>query len=124
MPNKKILQGIDTVIIRVSDINVSKKWYEDKLGLTPVWDDAGMKLVVMDTDSPTSITLWQTDKEIKNNKDTASYPIFRITNADESRNELIKRGVSVTEIIEDNVVRYFQIFDPDGNVLEACQVHE
>lgn len=124
MFNKKILQGIDTVIIRVSDINTSKKWYEDKLGLTPVWDDANMKLVVMDTGSPTSITLWQTDKQINNNKETSSYPIFRTTDADESRSELAKRGVSVTEIIEDNIVRYFQIFDPDGNVLEACQVHE
>lgn len=78
----------------------------------------------MDTDAPTSITLWQTNSEIKNNKDTASYPIFRVIDADESRNELINRGVNVSEIIEDEVVRYFQIFDPDGNVLEACQVHE
>ncbi|WP_304130775.1 VOC family protein [Ignavibacterium album] len=124
MSNKKILQGIDTVIIRVSDITVSKKWYGEKLGLIPIWDDQNMKLVVMDTDGPTSITLWQTNSEIINNKDTASYPIFRVIDADESRNELIKRGVNVTEIIEDNVVRYFQIFDPDGNVLEACQVHE
>lgn len=124
MSNKKILQGIDTVIIRVSDITVSKKWYEEKLGLNPVWDDPKMRLVVMDTDAPTSITLWQTNSEIKNNKDTASYPIFRVIDADESRNELINRGVNVSEIIEDEVVRYFQIFDPDGNVLEACQVHE
>lgn len=124
MSNKKILQGIDTVIIRVSDIIVSKKWYEEKLGLNPVWDDPKMRLVVMDTDAPTSITLWQTNSEIKNNKDTASYPIFRVIDADESRNELIDRGVNVSEIIEDEVVRYFQIFDPDGNVLEACQVHE
>ncbi len=124
MSNKKILQGIDTVIIRVSDIIASKKWYEEMLGLNPVWDDPNLRLVVMDTDGPTSITLWQTNSEIKNNKDTASYPIFRVIDADESRNELINRGVNVSEIIEDEVVRYFQIFDPDGNVLEACQVHE
>ncbi|MFN3693464.1 MAG: VOC family protein [Ignavibacterium sp.] len=124
MSNKKILQGIDTVIIRVSDIIASKEWYREMLGLNPIWDDPNMRLVVMDTDGPTSITLWQTNTEIKNNKDTASYPIFRVINADESRNELINRGVNVSEIIEDEVVRYFQIFDPDGNVLEACQVHE
>lgn len=46
MSNKKILQGIDTVIIRVSDIIVSKKWYEEMLGLNPVWDDPNMRLVV------------------------------------------------------------------------------
>ncbi|PRY03147.1 hypothetical protein CLV24_12384, partial [Pontibacter ummariensis] len=26
--------------------------------------------------------------------------------------------------IEDDVVKYFFFYDPDGNVLEACQVHE
>ena len=34
MEENKLLQGIDTVIIRVSDIEVSKDWYQEKLGLT------------------------------------------------------------------------------------------
>ncbi len=124
MTDKKILQGIDTVIIRVSDINLSKMWYAEKLGLTPVWDDSNIKLVVMDTGSPTSLTLWQTDEKIQNNKSTASYPIFRTLDAKTSRNELMNLGVNVSEIIEDEVVKYFQIFDPDGNILEACEVHQ
>lgn len=124
MTDKKILQGIDTVIIRVSDINLSKMWYAEKLGLTPVWDDSNIKLVVMDTGSPTSLTLWQTDEKIQNNKSTASYPIFRTLDAKASRNELMNLGVNVSEIIEDEVVKYFQIFDPDGNILEACEVHQ
>ncbi|MEJ5262454.1 MAG: VOC family protein [Ignavibacterium sp.] len=124
MTDKKILQGIDTVIIRVSDINLSRMWYAEKLGLTPVWDDSNIKLVVMDTGSPTSLTLWQTDEKIQNNKSTASYPIFRTLDAKASRNELMNLGVNVSEIFEDEVVKYFQIFDPDGNILEACEVHQ
>ncbi len=116
--------GIDTVIIRVSDIETSKNWYSEKLGFKPVWEDLNLKLVVMDTGCPTSITLWQTNKKISIDKEIASYPIFRISDADIARNELLGKGASVSEIIEDNVVRYFQIFDLDGNILEACQVHE
>lgn len=123
MKDNKLLHGIDTVIIRVSDINISKKWYSDKLGLTPIWDDSTLKLTVMDTGSPTSLTLWQTEEKIQSNKNTSSYPIFRTLDARASRNELLSNGVDVSEIIEDEVIKFFQIYDPDGNILEACEVH-
>ena len=54
---KILLEGIDTVIIRVSNIVISKEWYINKLGLSPIWEDALMNLVVLDTNSPTSLTL-------------------------------------------------------------------
>jgi hypothetical protein len=57
----KLLQGIDTVIVRVSNIETSKEWYLVKLGLALLFEDAKMKLVVLDTNSPTSLTLWQTE---------------------------------------------------------------
>ncbi len=124
MDNKKILQGIDTVIVRVSDINKSKQWYQDKLGLTAVWEDNNINLVVLDTGSPTSLTIWQTDKKNSSDKETASYPIFRTVDAKTARQELQKRGVNVSELIDDVAVTYFYFYDTDGNVLEACQVHE
>jgi hypothetical protein len=89
-----------------------------------VWEDPKMKLVVLDTNSPTSLTLWQTDQKLMINRATASYPIFRTPNADALRQELISQGIKVEEIVQDDYVRYFFFFDPDGNVLEACQVHE
>ncbi|HJY21332.1 MAG TPA: VOC family protein, partial [Hanamia sp.] len=58
----KLLQGIDTVIVRVSNIETSKEWYLEKLGLALLFEDAKMKLVVLDTNSPTSLTLWQTEQ--------------------------------------------------------------
>jgi hypothetical protein len=71
---RSILQGIDTVIVRVSDIALSKQWYFETLGLKQLWYEEKMKLAVLDTGSPTSITLWQTDKPIEVNHETASYP--------------------------------------------------
>jgi catechol 2,3-dioxygenase-like lactoylglutathione lyase family enzyme len=120
----KLLQGIDTVIVRVSKIETSKKWYVEKLGLAVLFEDADMKLVVLDTNSPTSLTLWQTDQLISVNRDTASYPIFKTPDADALKGELSNRGIESGEIIQDSYVKYFFFYDPDGNILEACQVHE
>ena len=120
----KLLQGIDTVIVRVSNIETSKEWYLEKLGLALLFEDAKMKLVVLDTNSPTSLTLWQTEQTFSVNRDTASYPIFKTPDADALRQELLNRGIEVGEIIQDDYVKYFLFYDPDGNILEACQVHE
>lgn len=119
-----LLQGIDTIIVRVSNVEASKTWYTQKLGLSKLFEATDIKLVVLDTNSPTSLTLWQTDQSISINRHTASYPIFKTPDADALRQELIKRGITAEEIIHDAYVKYFFFYDPDGNVLEACQVHE
>lgn len=122
--NRSQYQGIDTVIVRVSDILNAKQWYQDKLGLTMVWDDSCPRLIFLDTGSPTSLTLWQTDEKIEHIRGTASYPIFRTLHAETTIKELQDNGVLVGEVIVDGPVQYFLFYNPDGNVLEACQVHE
>jgi catechol 2,3-dioxygenase-like lactoylglutathione lyase family enzyme len=119
----QIFQGIDTIIVRVSDINRSKLWYQEKLGLQPVYEHPEINLVVLDTNSATSLTVWQTANPIQNNKETASYPIFRTSDAKTARQNLLDKRVDVSELITDDVIKYFQFFDPDNNVLEACEVH-
>lgn len=120
----KFLQGIDTVIVRVNNIFTSKEWYMEKLGLTLLFEDDKMKLTVLDTKGPTSLTLWQTDKPVSVNRDTASYPIFKTPDADALKQELTHRGIETGEIIQDAYVTYFFFYDPDGNIFEACQVHD
>ena len=117
----QLLQGIDTVIVRVSNWEASKDWYENSLGLQPLWHDPELKLVVLDTKSPTSLTIWQTKQKPSINKDTASYPIFRTPDAEALRQEMIHRKIDVSTVIEDDHVKYFFFYDPDGNILEACE---
>jgi len=124
MESKKSLQGIDTIIVRVSNIEISKKWYQEKLDLKPICDDPNLKLVVFDTGGPTSLTIWQTEKAIQNNPDTSSYPIFKTLDANSANQELKEKDIKVGEVIDDGFVNYFFFYDPDGNILEACQVHE
>jgi catechol 2,3-dioxygenase-like lactoylglutathione lyase family enzyme len=51
----------------------------------------------------------------------ASYPIFRTPDAPALREALLERGIETGELIQDDHVRYFVFYDPDGNLLEACQ---
>lgn len=117
------LQGIDTVIIRVSDIDQSKTWYTEKLGLKKIHEDEMLKLVVFDTFSPTSLTIWETKDKIQNNPNTTAYPIFRTLNAEAAHKQLKNRDVKIGDLITDHVVTYFTFYDLDNNVLEVCQVH-
>ena len=117
------LQGIDTIILRVKDIEHSKNWYTQKLGLTPEWEDAALKLVVMNTGGPTSLTLWQTSEPVVSSKEGSAYPIFRTRDAANARTALVQNNVMADPVIKDHVVTYFRFYDPDGNVMEACQVH-
>ncbi|GAB4334740.1 MAG: hypothetical protein OHK0038_12110 [Flammeovirgaceae bacterium] len=122
--DKHFLQGIDTVILRVSDIEKSKKWYTQKLGLKEIHQNEKLKLVVLDTFSPTSLTIWETDDKIKPNPRTTTYPIFRTIDAKNAHEQLKERDVNVGDIITNHVVTYFTFYDPDNNVLEICQVHD
>lgn len=117
-----LLQGIDTIIVRVSNTERSKEWYANKLGLQPTFEAPDMGLAVLDTGGPTSLTLWQTDKKLANAPDTAPYPIFRTPDAAALQAQLAARGVETGELTQDDYVISFFFSDPDGNRLEACQV--
>ncbi|MCX2741611.1 hypothetical protein OO017_16750 [Pontibacter sp. M82] len=82
------------------------------------------KFVVLDTSWPTSLRLWQTEAAIKPVKEAASYPIFRTPDAVALRQELELKGTVAEEMIKDDYVSFFFFYDPDGNVLETCLVHE
>lgn len=117
-----LIQGIDTIIIRVSHAANAKKWYTETLGFNVLFEDESMGLVVLDTGGPTSLTLWKTDQPIKGNSKTSAYPIFKTKDAEALRNELEKKDVKVDAIEQDEYVKFFHFYDPDGNMLEACQL--
>ena len=111
MNENNLLQGIDTIIVRVTNIEKSSSWYQEKLGLTPVWEDNNLNLVVLDTKSPTSLTLWETDQPITVNKKTTTYPIFKTINAADARDQLLKNDVKVGELSCDEIICSFLFFN-------------
>jgi catechol 2,3-dioxygenase-like lactoylglutathione lyase family enzyme len=117
-----VFEGIDTIIIRVSNYLISKKWYEEKLGLEIIYEDHNSKLVAFETGSPTSLIIWQTDEIMVPQLERNSYLIFRTTNAFTSREILVKRDVKVEELIESEGIKFYRFYDPDNNLFEACEV--
>jgi catechol 2,3-dioxygenase-like lactoylglutathione lyase family enzyme len=124
MDNNLFLQGIDTIILRVTNLEKAKYWYTEKLRFKDIYEDSRLRLVVLDTFGPTSLTIWETDEKIKTNPKTASYPIFRTLDAVSAHRQLKNLDVKVGDIITGDVVTYFTFRDLDENILEVCQVHD
>jgi GTP diphosphokinase / guanosine-3',5'-bis(diphosphate) 3'-diphosphatase len=116
--------GIDTVLLRVHDLDAAAAWYETRLGLARTFADPAERLVVLDVGGATSLTLWALKRgEVPAPAEAARpFPIFRVSDARAAWSRLRDRGVAVGELAAANGVTSFQFRDPDGNVLEACQV--
>ena len=117
-----IFKQLDTIVIRVRDVDKSSKWYAAKLELTEKYVSDVDKLVIYDLGN-TNLTLWQLKpgEEFSPQGMRGTYPVFSVYNADETRDLLIARDVRVTNVYETGGIRVFYFYDPDGNCMEACQ---
>jgi catechol 2,3-dioxygenase-like lactoylglutathione lyase family enzyme len=50
---------VDTVIVRVPDLEKARKWYEEKLGLQPAVTSEKERLVIFKTGGETSFTVYE-----------------------------------------------------------------
>lgn len=120
-----VFGGLDTVVVRVRDIDLAKRWYREKLGFAEPYFDPAERLAVFDLGGTTSLTLW----ELKPGETLGSahfvrtFPIFSVADAHETSALLQDRGVDVGQVVNSGGVTYFTFEDLDGNLLEACQVH-
>lgn len=125
MTNKAgIFSRLDTVILRVRDLEKSKIWYEEKLGLTASYFDEKEKLVIFDLGGTTSFTIWQLkqNEKLPPSDSAGTFPIFLSDDANATYQLLKSRNVAVKSVEESGGVRFFGFFDPDGNHLEVCQI--
>ena len=120
-----VFKGLDTVLVRIRDVDESTRWYQEKLGFAAPYVDPAERLAVFDLGGTTSLTLWELkEKDTPVPADHARpFPIFSVADARETWSLLRERGVDFGEVIEGGGVVYFTFRDPDGNLLEACQVH-
>lgn len=117
-----LFSRIDTVIVRVRDVDRARDWYSDKLGLRSVFDDPAERLSVLDAGG-CSLTLWELKPgESAGAAACGTFPIFAAEDAEAAHAELGRRGVAAEPVQEGGSVRFFTFRDPDGNRLEACQV--
>lgn len=121
-----IFSRLDTVILRVEDLQKSEVWYKEKLGFSPGYRDEQEKLIVFDLGGTTSLTIYQLKPGEKlprpGQGSATTFPIFLAEDASKTHEILKSRGVAVEAVQEGGGVRYFGFFDLNGNRLEVCQI--
>ena len=125
MHDQPLFTRLDTIIIRVHNLETACFWYTNILGLPITFEDREKeKLVVLDTGGTTSITLWQlkAGEQLAPHGTVGSYPIFLSEDAVAARHALQEKGVDVEEMQVVDCVNSFGFFDPDGNRFEVCQI--
>lgn len=109
---------LDTVVLRVRDLEAARAWYAEKLALDAIHHDAAEGLAVLGMSGGATLTLWQAQEV----PPSATFPILGVDDAAAARRHLEDRGVAVEPLVEAPDVRYFGFRDPDGNRLEVCEV--
>jgi catechol 2,3-dioxygenase-like lactoylglutathione lyase family enzyme len=119
---------IDTVIVRVRNLEQARDWYQQRLGLDPVYFDANERLVVCGFGGATSLTIWELKPEEEpsfSSGNLGTYPIFFSEDIEAAHQDLAERGVKVGSIQEGNGgVRWFRFWDLEGNIFEVCHYLE
>ncbi|WP_026673278.1 VOC family protein [Alkalihalobacterium bogoriense] len=110
----EIIEKIDTICLKVNEIEKAKKWYIDKLNFKVNYD-GGHYIVFQIGDSSVPLTLEQGEK-----KSGTTYPIFYTTHIKEAYEHLKAKGVLVEDIQTDEVNTFFTFYDLDGNLLQLC----
>ena len=121
-----IFNRLDTVIVRVKNLEESKNWYIENLSLFPVYSDDDSKIVVFDLAGTTTLTLWQFDENetTKEQNRGNTYAVFNCDNAEQIFKSLKKKGVAVDNFATSEDVSLFNFYDPDGNKFEVIEINE
>jgi catechol 2,3-dioxygenase-like lactoylglutathione lyase family enzyme len=118
-----MFEGIDTVIVRVRDMEAACAWYGDLLGCRESYGDPAAGIVVYECGGPTTVTLYALGPgESAPSSGGGCGPVFRVRDAEGARAELAARGIAVHPLQSDGTVRWFDFTDSEGNRLEACEV--
>ena len=125
MAEAGLFRRLDTVLLRVHDVDAAKAWYRAKLELVPAFEDATERLVVFGLGGGASLSLW----ELKRGESlpvspglVTTFPIFAVDDARHTWHVLRERDVLVDPVVEAGGVLSFEFRDLDGNRLEVCQV--
>lgn len=121
-----IFNRLDTIIVRVKNLEESKNWYIENLSFFPVYSDEESKIVVFDLAGTTTLTLWQIDEnETPNNINRGNtYAVFNCDNAEQIYKSLKKKGIVVDNFTTSEDVSLFNFYDPDWNKFEVIEINE
>lgn len=114
---------LDTVIVRVGDLERARAWYEEKLAFRAAFTHDASRIVVFDACGETSLTIWElgAGERKASGGEEASFPILYAEGIAAAHTALRERGVEVGEIEgEARGTQWFTLRDLEGNRLDVC----
>lgn len=113
---------IDTVFLRVRNLEEALAWYTEQLGLTLRWKQPGLGCLDLG-EAPkrgeTPLTLIEVTEGFSPSTEAAFN--FYAADVEAAYSRLKEAGAVVDDKIEeDSATRWFGFQDPDGNRLEVC----
>ena len=126
MGNAGVFKHLDTVIIRVRDLDRARAWYQEKLDLSVMYAlEEPDRLGVLYAGQKLSLTLWELKpgEQPVTGGQLGTYPVFSVDDIHATHRLLVQRGVRTTPVERGEAVLWFLLYDLDGNAIEACQPH-
>jgi len=114
-----IFKRIDTVFIRVKNLEKASEWYESIMGFKITWKDMSGGYVSFAI-GETALTLSRIPEGTELKVSEAPLFNFYVSNVNEAHEYLTEKGIEVSEITVDGDVSWFSFKDLDGNKLEVC----
>lgn len=122
-PDDKLFDRIDRVFLPVKDLDGTAAWYERVLGLTLVehWDE-GADFRVGSGESLLTLIHQEDAQPLGMIHEAAQAPHFnfKVSNVRRCYRWLQRRGVRLSELMENPWILCFNLWDPEGNLLGVC----
>lgn len=111
-----LFEKIDTICLKVSDVEKSSLWYQDILGFKESLKGKNYRILLLDKDT-IPLTIEEGGVAPSSNQ---AYPIFYTRNIKAVYEKLKENQVTIGEMEMDGINQYFDFYDLDGNHLQAC----
>ena len=110
-------------VIRVNDFTAMADWYRDVLGLRVVKRIDEYGIAVFDLPGPSYLCLYKAQDPQPEVREKWPRVLinWRTDDVFLTRDELIRRGVACTELLEYPELRLFTFFDPEGTYHDCCE---
>ncbi|WP_342429993.1 VOC family protein [Neobacillus sp. FSL H8-0543] len=111
-----MIERIDTVCLKVINVEESSEWYQNILGFKETYKGEGYRILSIGN-SKVPLTIEEGDVKPINN---GTYPIFFSKDINKIYKKLKEQGVNVSELHNDGVNNFFDFYDRDNNKLQIC----
>ncbi|ARI77913.1 VOC family protein [Halobacillus mangrovi] len=110
-----MIDRLDTVCIKVKDVEKSSNWYQEVLGFGVAFEGNGYRVLSVGNGVPLTI-----EEGLTSMSTNQSYPIFFSKNIEDTYSSLKSQGVQIDPLHNDDVSHFFDFYDLDGNKLQVC----